>query len=115
MSPQVDTPTGWSESAGVLVRVFVGGCVKRGDGSSFRRQAHAHNYRSDPHFGWICVRSPKRLKTPSGKPTTVMFHEFAHILTPNAGHGMRWRAQISELGYPAEAKRYARRQPKTSA
>lgn len=87
------------------VRVFVGGCVERGVGSSFRRQAHAHNHKRDPRYGWICVRSPKRLKTPSGKPSTLMYHEYAHMLVPNQGHTAKWAEVLTSLGHPAEARR----------
>ncbi len=41
--------------------LFVGGCVERGDGSRFRRKAHAHTSKRDALRGWICVLSPKRL------------------------------------------------------
>jgi hypothetical protein len=86
------------------IRVFVGGCVERGDGSSFRAQAHAHCFNKTPgqqrYFGWICVRSPKRLRTPSGKPSRAMMHELAHILTPNHWHDDTWRKKMVELGQP---------------
>ena len=77
---------------------FVGGCVERGDGSSFRRRAHAHCFDSDPHKGWICVRSPKRLRMANGKPSMLMLHEMAHILTPNHWHDDYWRDKVRELG-----------------
>jgi hypothetical protein len=86
------------------VQVFVGGCAKRGDGSSFRAQAHAHNDNKtraqQQFFGWICVRSQKRLRTASGKPSRTMMHELAHILTPNHGHDDAWRKKMVELGQP---------------
>lgn len=65
---------------------FVGGCVERGEGSSFRRKAHAHCYNKDPHQGWICVRSAKRLYDKQGKASLLMWHEMAHIIT-KSGHG----------------------------
>ena len=77
---------------------FVGGCVERGDGSSFRRRAHAHCFDSDPLKGWICVRSPKRLRMANGKPSMLMLHEMAHILTPNHWHDDVWRSKVRELG-----------------
>lgn len=83
-----------------LKGVFLGGCVERGDGSSFRRRAHAHNRKSDSLFGWICVRSPKRLYTMKGTPSRVMWHELAHILTPNHGHDDAWRKKMQELRQP---------------
>ena len=68
---------------------FVGGCVERGDGSSFRRKAHAHCYDKDPHQGWICVRSPKRLYDSAGNASLLMWHEMAHIITKD-GHGRKF-------------------------
>lgn len=91
--------------------VFVGGCVERGVGSSFRRVAHAHNHRKDSHYGWICVRSHRRLRTPAGHVSTLMLHEYAHLLCPNQGHTERWRRTISGMGRPAEAQRRRRRRP----
>ena len=93
-------PWNWPEVAGV----FVGGCVERGVGSSFRHQGHAHTSRKDAHHGWICVRSIRRVITDSGKPTTLMLHEYAHIIT-GQGHTARWAKVLSNLGAPAEAKR----------
>ena len=78
--------------------VFVGGCVERGDGSSFRRKAHAHCNKTDPHKGTICVRSAKRLYTPSGKPSYLMYHELAHILTGH-GHDIVFIRKMLEFGF----------------
>ncbi len=73
--------------------LFVGGCVERGDGSSFRAKAHAHT--SGEYKGWICVRSVKRLG--NGKPSMLMLHELAHILTGH-GHDDVWRKKVREVG-----------------
>ena len=77
--------------------VFVGGCARRGDGSSFRARAHAHCFGNDEFAGWICVRSPKRLYAPSDKPSKTMLHELAHILTKQ-GHTKKWAMMLKELG-----------------
>ncbi len=72
--------------------VFVKGCVVRGDGSSFRHQAHSHTGASDPYRGWICIRAEKRLAQEQ-----LLIHELAHVLTWQ-GHTARWREKVLELG-----------------
>lgn len=78
-----------------LVGVFVGGCVKRGDGSSFRAKAHAHS--EGEHTGWICYRSIKRINH-----RELAIHELAHVLT-GEGHTDVWRAKVLELGGTLDA------------
>jgi len=75
--------------------VFVGGCIRRGDGSSFRAKAHAHCYKRDKLFGWICVRSAKRLYARPGQPSNLMWHEMSHIITKD-GHGKRFYLWLRE-------------------
>ena len=89
-------------------RVFVGGCVERGVGLSFRAKAHAHNSTSDKFFGWICIRGWRRVGvcvankgTPAvsiAAANNLLKHEYAHILTPNVGHGMKWVDMFRSLG-----------------
>ena len=74
---------------------FVGGCIERGEGSSFRRKAHAHCFGQDKHMGWICVRSPKRLYNKAGGASFLMWHEMAHIITHD-GHGRRFYMWLRE-------------------
>lgn len=103
--------------------IFVGGCVERGEGSSFRAMAHAHYHVDEAKqkkmlysqtqidaMGWICVRSSKRLYTTDGRPSQLMLHELAHILTSH-GHTDKWRAKARELGYrlPARYQKHKRK------
>src|SRR6266511_1409611 len=92
-------PPEWA-AFGVVIGVFVGGCIRKGAGSRFRARAHAHNYRTDVAFGWICVLSPKRVRGLNGRLSRVMWHELAHLLTPDHGHGDRWRQTMRELEQP---------------
>ena len=70
--------------------IFAGGCVRRGEGSSFRAKAHAHT--DNPFMGWICVRKASRLND-----RMLMLHEIAHIIT-GVGHVDIWRKKLLEIG-----------------
>jgi hypothetical protein len=88
-------------------RVFVGGCVERGDGSSFRAHAHAH-IRDNEWRGWICIRSkkPETLRLADGEPTNLLKHEYAHILTL-MGHTRKFYQTLYAIGgYMEEPMRY---------
>jgi hypothetical protein len=58
----------------VVVGVFVGGCVKRGEGSRFRSKAHTHI--KGEFKGWMCVLSAKRLSA-----RELLLHELAHLIS----------------------------------
>jgi hypothetical protein len=93
---------------------FVNGCIKRGDGSSFRARAHAHNDPIYPCYGWICVRSVKRVFIKgTNKPSKLMLHELAHILS-KSGHDKKWAKKVKELGGAINA-RYKKYKGVTSA
>ena len=86
--------------------VFVGGCVERGDGSSFRRKAHAHC--TGAHRGWICVRSPKRLRNAKGEPSILMWHELAHLVS-DQGHTAKFEATMRALCGRSDVVTYRKR------
>jgi hypothetical protein len=91
----------WPEEFGppIVAGIFIGGCVDRGVGSSFRAQAHAHTVAAQDNLGWICVRSQRRLFTASGRVGRLLWHEFAHVITGH-GHDDAWRSAMRALGQP---------------
>jgi hypothetical protein len=91
--------------------ISLGGCVTAHGTDrvgAMRRSAHAHTGRSD-YRGWLCFKStkPERLVTATGRPTMLFAHEWAHVAVL-AGHTRSWRALMTRLGHPSEAKRYER-------
>ena len=79
---------------------FVGGCIERGEGSSFRAKAHAHRSDTDKFKGWVCIRSIKRVYMIDGiRPSNLILHELAHILLPHKHwHDDTWMLKVNELG-----------------
>ena len=102
----IDTITVPSQMPGIAA-VIAGGCVE--GGRRFRRRAHAHNHKTDKHFGTICFLGRSNIWTARGEPSRVFWHEYAHILTPNHSHDDVWRAKMRDLGQPIPI-RYAKRE-----
>jgi hypothetical protein len=90
--------------------VAVGGCVARPGAdrrfTSGSINAHAHNSEDDVAFGWVCFDHERHLFTPAGRLSRVFWHEYAHLLVPNADHGRQWQEAVTALGWPSEAARY---------
>ena len=96
-----------NQPQGQKARVFVGGCIERGDGSSFRAKAHAHcRPLTNKCLGWICVRSWRRLgiivenengQTEIIKPSKMMLHELAHIISEQ-GHSQKFYQTVRAIG-----------------
>ncbi len=82
-----------------LKGIFLGGCVARGVGSSFRATAHAHTGWPSAYHGWICIRKPERLHEHS-----LLMHELAHLVT-GEGHTDAFRDKAKQLGGRFRPKR----------
>lgn len=84
--------------------LWVKGCVERGEGSNVRYSAHTHK---DGEFnGWICVKGHSRLRRPDGKPTLLIWHELAHILSGSGHwHDKVWQNNMRNLCGRVDRKR----------
>lgn len=118
----LESAISWMESRALRVMdprlridaIIVGGCgeaLGTDRIGAMRRSAHAHTARTDQQRGWICLKgtNERRLLTPSGRPTVLLWHEFAHVWTAS-GHTDRWRALLIGVGQRAEAARYPRKE-----
>ena len=70
--------------------------------------AHSHNNLNDEWFGWICIADPSNVITATGNPTAILKHEIAHLYCPNEHHSKKWKATVTLLGAPEQAKKYGR-------
>ena len=93
---------------GCVWGIYLGdGCVSGANPLEWQRiDAHAHSHEDDEWRGWICIASPRDVRTPKGKPTQLLWHEVAHILARNGAHGTKWRDILIGLGCKAEAERF---------
>lgn len=95
--------------------VSLGGCASAHRTTwtgAMRRSAHAHTDPADPQAGWLCFKAYRVdvIVGPSGLPTVLARHEYAHLLAPrDNGHGPAWRRAVTALGSPSEAERAERR------
>jgi len=89
---------------GVIRGIFVGGCVHERNSWSIWEGArsHAHNYRRNEWFGWICILRPDEVLTQTGEMTATLAHGIAHLLCPDQYHSAKWKRTISKMGYPSE-------------
>lgn len=100
-----DCPNPFGDVMPALTGLFTGGCVARGTGSRFRAMAHAHT--RGPFTGWVCFLTWKRVLTPAGEPSAILWHEYAHVLS-GAGHTEKWRRVMRELGQPVPEHYHSR-------
>ena len=102
--PAVAPPAAWTEVKGI----FVGGCVERGDGSSFRhRRTRTHTAPTTPGLD---LHSRSQACGAERQAARLLIHEYAHILQPSAGHGPAWQKRVALLGAPSEAKAHLKSQ-----
>ena len=89
-------------------KIFIGGCIERGEGSSIRRSGHAHNDNRDPNFGAICIKGKTHhlLRLHNGEPTNLLKHEYAHILCNNQGHTLKFFLCLYAIGGYIERDAY---------
>jgi hypothetical protein len=96
--------------------IYVGGCVD--DGAAWRlwreEHGHAHNDTKDPWFGWICILETKDVLTRAGNPSSILLHEYAHLIVPNQGHNAKWKRIVTELGAGREVARIKKQMPMPS-
>jgi len=98
------------DEEGVIWGIYVGGCIDErvAWGIWEGAAAHAHNDRKSPWFGWICILHARDVLTPTGKPSNILLHEYAHLLAPDVGHTAKWKRIVTELGAAKEIERTMR-------
>lgn len=69
------------------------------DGHKIKERAHAHipSDKGGRCVGWICIRDGQYLWTINNKPSMLLLHEVAHILS-DSGHNKKWRETYHKLG-----------------
>jgi len=105
--PYYPKQLGIDDPDGVIRGIYIGSCVHERNSWSIWEGAngHAHNFTVNEWFGWICILNPKDVLTPSGKMSSTLAHEIAHLLCPNQGHTRKWKVAITKMGYPQEVAR----------
>ena len=105
--PYYSDTLGLDDPDGVLRGVFVGGCVdeRTAWGVWENTRSHAHNSSKGEWFGWICIMKPEDVLTRSGKMTSTLAHEIAHLVHPDALHSRAWKRTVTKMGYGVEIER----------
>lgn len=81
-----------------LAGIVTGGCVGDRPHPWGLYWAHSHCRRKgNEPWGWICIRYPEWTTTADGRPTPLVLHELAHILTDEE-HTVRWAETVVALG-----------------
>ena len=92
----------------VVWGVYAGDCIADEHWHDPKHVIEGHAHVKGPWRGWICIPSPSRVLTRTGRPSQLLLHEVAHLMVGTIDHGVAWRNALRTIGGGAEARRYER-------